>query len=420
MSTKILQGHSLQLLKGLPSKSIHCVITSSPYWGLRSYNTEPQIWGGNANCSHSTGFDEADGTCRECQAWLGEHGQEPTMKMWLAHEVLLFREVYRVLRDDGVLWINLGDTYATTPNGTAAATARQSGKDDRVFRDKPFSTSTPEIPAKNRLLLPARLAIALQEDGWWVREEVIWFKSNPIPSSVRDRTTPAHETIYMFSKRPTYYYDDVAIEEPCSPKTRPGRSDGRTIHAIDGGNGYDRRVNSLVRTYTSETRRKRSVWPITNEPFAGAHFATFPTALVEPMILASTSAVGVCPTCGSPHTRIRPPRPPADSTRQPTPRSRSDTWRSTCKCASQPPVPATVLDPFGGAGTVGLVANRLKRNAILMELNPTYVEIAQRRLEADLVQPEKRTEFAERYAREGRRGSSCSSWDESRASGDLS
>lgn len=392
-----IQGHSLDLLRKLQPQSVHCVITSSPYWGLRSYDTKPQIWGGEPDCPHVYGFKAPTRCCPNCGAWLGEHGQEPTLQMWLAHEVQLFREVRRVLRDDGTLWLNLGDTYATTPNGTAAAVARDRGHDDRTFRDKPHSTATKEIPAKNRLMLPARLAIALQEDGWWLRDEVIHNKANPMSSSVQDRTCPAHEMVYLFAKQPDYYFDDIAIEEPCSPNTRPRRTDGRTIKAVDGGLGYDRRVDSLRYTYSSATRRKRSVWSLVSEPSGAAHFATFPTALVEPMILASTSARGVCHRCGAPHRRLRPPRrppgqAPAQAHGQPAarpldlpeglrpPRPSMERFVQGCACVGSTPVPATVLDPFAGSGTVGVVATRLGRSSILLELNPLYLEIAKGRV----------------------------------------
>lgn len=412
MPSTVLHGHNLLLLREMPAKSVHCAITSSPYWGLRSYETEPQIWGGSPDCVHKDGFSESDNTCRHCKA-RGEHGLEPSMQMWLAHELAVFAEVHRVLRDDGTLWVNLGDTYATTPNGTAAAAAKAKGNDDRTFRDKPFSTASAEIPAKNRLMLPARLAIALQEAGWWLRDELVWSKKNPLPSSVRDRTTPSHEMVYLFAKQPSYYFDDIAIEEPCSPNTRPGRTDGRTVHAVDGGHGFDRRVNSLVRTYTSETRRKRSVWQLANEPFPGAHFATFPTALVEPMILASTSAAGVCPQCGAPHRRLRAPRRPRSSDRAVLqPKLIPNSWAPSCSCAPHRPIPATVLDPFGGSGTVGVVANRLNRDSILLELNPSYVSIARQRLLDDHQTPEI-------PKREKRRRQEFSSVDRTRASGEI-
>jgi DNA modification methylase len=370
MTITIMQGDCLEKLKEIDSDSIHCCVSSPPYWGLRDYGVVGQI-----------GLEGS----------LGEH---------IDMLVRVFEEVRRVLRKDGTLWLNYGDAYASAPNGRSAADTKAAGNDDRTFRDKPISTVGPvfrhddtghqkgrqgrsgnlgnggingaAIPggrvvaggllkAKDRMLLPARVAIALQEAGWWVRDEIIWHKPNPMPSSVKDRTTPAHEMIYMLSKSPRYYYDHEAVREPRTSdedaKTFRGGSyvggepGKRTVTgnkrikipgAWDLGSGAHGTINRDGRTaaqYTDEPydtndgkRNKRSVWTIAPKPFPEAHFATFPPDLIEPCILAG------CPEGG------------------------------------------TVLDPFFGAGTTALVAARHGRNCIGIELNPGYIGIAKRRL----------------------------------------
>ena len=340
MKIDILQGDSLAVLRTLPDESINCCVTSPPYWGLRDYGV------------------------------AGQGGLEPTLGEHIAWLVEVFSEVRRVLRHDGTLWLNYGDAYASAPNGRSAADTKAAGNDDRTFRDKPISTIGPirasfrrdgavvcppkhgvegTMKPKDRMLLPARVAIALHDDGWWVRDEIIWHKPNPMPSSVKDRTTPAHEMIYMLSKNPNYYYDAEAIKEPsiyAPGKTneveRPkgyynGKWSGKKELSGDrkkkGSNArWERQRNDGSFKAIRETRNRRSVWTVPPRPFAEAHFATFPPDLIEPCILAGCLWGG------------------------------------------------TVLDPFGGAGTTGLVADKNGRNAILIELNPEYVGIAKRRL----------------------------------------
>lgn len=327
----IHQGDALAVLKTLPEESVHCCVTSPPYWGLRDYGV------------------------------AGQGGLEPTLGEHLAGLVEVFREVRRVLRKDGTCWVNYGDAYASSPNGRSAADTKALGNDDRTFRDKPISTVGPilfqrigaggTMKPKDRMLLPARVAIALHDDGWYVRDEIIWHKPNPMPSSVKDRTTPAHEMIYMLSKRQKYFYDSAVIREDCVKTGTPGHlAGGRGERAgIRGGlrgkayltpkqdllekrqySGFNERWDAQADAPL--TRNKRSVWTIAPAPFAEAHFATFPPKLIEPCILAG------CPPGG------------------------------------------TVLDPFFGAGTTGLVAQQHGRDCIGIELNPAYIEIAKRRL----------------------------------------
>lgn len=494
-------GHVLDKLAELPEESVHCVVTSPPYWGLRAYGTEPQVWGGDAACEHSwlpmergkrkdmlpadqtasagrsggdhrqAGASHNGGNfCSRCGAWRGEHGQEPTLDLWLAHEVTIFRAVRRVLRKDGTLWVNIGDAYACAPNGrsaaatteafsTVTATYRPEGKPRHGNHSTLQGSQSPETPGrvssggifkpKDRLGLPHRLAFALQADGWWFRDEIVWHKPNPMPSSVRDRTTPAHEFMFMFSKSARYYYDQEAIKEP-SAASSLARYAQTTIHIQAGGAKQDayeagltgqrarsRRPNEIIKDlaaqakrkpagwatadgahdtirhnagerkpsaggdYTWATANKRSVWTIPTQPFPSAHFATFPEALVAPCILAGTSARGVCGACGAPWARTT--KTEALDTKQlkikrnvggredgmvtwatagglPKQAEVTTGWVPSCKCTDNVPVPATVLDPFAGSGTVGLVAEQAGRDSILIELNPAYAEMARERI----------------------------------------
>lgn len=360
MSVRILVGDVIDRLRNLQDGSVHCCVTSPPYWGLRDYGVAGQI------------------------------GMEPTYQEHIAALVAVFAEVRRVLRADGTLWLNYGDAYASTVNGRPAALI---AGDNRTFRDKPMSTVGGALKPKDLCMLPHRLAIALQESGWWVRSDIVWHKSNPMPSSVKDRPTPAKEYVFLLTKSPRYYYDADAIREPLadssivrleqdieaqagSARANGGMRSDRPMRAVCSRNNFRRagakntdvpgqKPQFRADRPDSETdlrgRNKRDVWTIATEGFPGAHFATMPTRLAEVCILAGTSAVGVCPHCGA-------------------------AWvpgAQTCRCPEHDPVPATVLDPFGGAGTTGLVADRLGRNALLVELNPAYAEIARERITAD-------------------------------------
>lgn len=289
----LLVGDCRETLRTLPDQSVHCVVTSPPYFGLRDYGVDRQI------------------------------GLEHSPAEFVAEMVAVFREVHRVLGDDGTLWLNLGDSYARnpakgksgTPNGRNLAKQGYSGG-----AGIPWGTKE-----KDLIGIPWRVAFALQADGWYLRQDIIWHKPNPMPESVRDRCTKAHEYIFMFAKSPRYYFDFEAIREPevC------GRMRGPALHpdakSTNGNGGLSRR-----KSYGK--RNRRSVWEVNTKPFKEAHFATYPPDLIEPCILAG------CPEGG------------------------------------------TVLDPFFGAGTTGLVAQQHGRNWIGCELNPDYADIARRRL----------------------------------------
>jgi DNA modification methylase len=405
-------GDCRELLRSLPDQSVHCVVTSPPYWGLRDYRLPPLVWGGPPECEHAWGAQikmhkggphgagimldggrsviEAQAACKDidagqfcqlCGAWRGQLGLEPDYRLYVEHMVEVFREVWRVLRDDGTLWLNLGDTYATgaysvgnCPVGGAQGDkwrgyrgerlANGRGDHDASERKKtaigplsqPNRAPQSGLKPKDLVGIPWRVAFALQDDGWYLRSEIIWHKPTAMPESVRDRPTKAHEQLFLLTRSSEYCYDAEAIKEPVAGTAHP-RGGGINPKAARGGD-YPRNVNCTyqapgqaehkglrlhgIRAKQNESfsaavsgivdrRNKRSVWTIPTEPTPDAHFATFPSKLVQPCILAGCPAGGV------------------------------------------------VLDPFGGSGTVGRVAEDLGRHWLLFDLSPDYAEIAKRK-----------------------------------------
>lgn len=375
MSTRILRGDCRDVLRTLPDASVHCCVTSPPYWNLRDYGVAGQI------------------------------GLEQTPTEYVTEIVAVFREVRRVLRDDATVFLNLGDCYSAGGNGPG------SGKQlTNVGAAMPSKKPPVGLKPKDLVGIPWMVAFALRDDGWYLRQDNIWAKRNCMPESVRDRTTRAHEYMFMLTKSPHYYYDATAIEEEgeiaAGTKAAKGSAE-RAKHANGRPPEYA--------VYTGK-RNKRSVWWLTTEPYPGAHFAVMPTTLVEPCILAGTSERGCCPACGAPwmrqQTRVAPdgrsvtvPANQRQAAKDGTPLmgdSRIDVgvraafnadrglvgkveagWLPSCTCDAGNPVPAVVLDPFGGAGTVALVADRHRRDAILIDLNPAYAELQIKRIQDD-------------------------------------
>ena len=350
MSIQIITGDCIERLREMPADSVHCVVTSPPYYGLRDYGTA--TWeGGDPGCDHiaptwqgQTG-QRADRTftanrafkqaCGKCGATRKDDGigLEATPEAHIAKLVEVFREVRRVLRKDGTLWLNYGDAYANDGKwggSTGGKHAKGLHGKGSIGRER---TNTGLKP-KDLMMMPARVALALQADGWWLRSEIIWAKPNPMPESVTDRPTSAHEKIYLLAKSARYFYDAEAVREDGNPKSAE-----RYRYGFSGTKGADavndrRTVPEGMREFNAG-RNLRNVWNIATAPFPGAHFSTFPPALVEPCIKAG------CPDSG------------------------------------------TVLDPFCGSGTTGLVADRLGRDAVLIELNPEYAAMAKRRVQQD-------------------------------------
>lgn len=362
MTVRILVGNSLDRLRELPDESVHCIVTSPPYYGLRDYGVSGQI------------------------------GLEPSPQEFIDVLVEVFREARRVLHKDGTCWVNMGDSYASNAGGYSATGSRGSTSDARI------SLKTMSAVVQNRSRVPASglkqkdlmgipwwLAFALRADGWWLRQEIIWHKPNPMPESIKDRCTKSHEHIFLLTKSERYFFDGEAIAEEVAESTIarlgqpslenqegsdrvPGKTNGKmkAVPPRFGGNKYGNsddqkhrtksgRAYSFKRSTATEgmpgapdqhrpdrddieyvgKRNKRSVWTVATSSFKEAHFATFPPALIEPCIKAG------CPRGG------------------------------------------VVLDPFLGAGTTGLVADRLQRDCIGIELNPEYAELARKRIQAE-------------------------------------
>lgn len=359
MTVEFLTGDVRMMLDLLPDASVQCCVTSPPYYGLRDYGVAGQI------------------------------GLEPTPDEYVAEMVAVFREVRRVLRDDGTLWLNIGDSYAAGGMGPG------SGKQlTNVGANIPAKKAPPGYKAKDLLGTPWLLAFALRADGWYLRSDIIWHKPNPMPESTKDRPTSAHEHVFLLAKRPSYFYDAEAIkEEAVTPAGTRGAKGSAARAAVAG-------VNSRPPEYAvyDGTRNIRNVWTIQTRPFRGAHFATMPPELAERCVRAGTSERGCCPACGAGWVRIveteykhherwfgdkqaaRNSRGVAGNSYNEPIAKRTVGWQPTCACPAHEPVPATVLDPFGGAGTTGLVAQQLGRKAILVELNPEYVTLARARL----------------------------------------
>lgn len=322
----IYEGDALQVLTQMTDQSVHCIVTSPPYWNLRDYGVEGQL------------------------------GMESTPEAYVENIVAVFREAKRVLRDEGTLWLNIGDSYMCNSGFTRATKSwKRSGTVD-------FKRSSPGVKTKDLVGIPWMVAFALRADGWYLRQDIIWSKPNPMPESVTDRCTKSHEYIFMLSKSPKYYYDSSAIRKPPAESTVkrmsqdvesqkgsnrvPGKTNGtmKAVMRSDKQRGHSRRhagFNERWDQMSGEEQRamganKRSVWHVATKPFKEAHFATFPPELIIDCIKAG------CPPKG------------------------------------------IVLDPFFGSGTTGTVAAGLHRDWVGIELNPEYIRIAERRLHKTL------------------------------------
>ncbi len=376
--TAILHGDVRASLRTLPANSIDCIVTSPPYWGLRDYGLPAQVWDGRSDCEHHWDRDGAT-RCSGCGAWRGQLGLEPTPELYVRHMVELFRDLRRVLKPQGTIWINLGDCYNAGTNAPRSASSNRVGYWQAAGSMGDRRVKAAGLKPKDLVGIPWRVALALQADGWYLRSDVIWSKPNPVPEGVRDRPVRAHEYVFLLSKEPRYFYDAEAVREIAYVGTTDERTNAREA-AIRRGHA------------------QRSVWSIPTQRYHKAHFATFPERLVEPCILAGTSAAGCCPTCGRAWERticVRYANPGNRSSNGPRSMERRDqspgftkrlirlvegeVWQPACSC-SQPRVPATVLDPFAGSGTTLAVARRLGRRAIGIELNHDYVEMARERV----------------------------------------
>lgn len=385
---RIYEGDVRKALREIPDESVQCVVTSPPYFGLRDYGTA--TWeGGDPNCDHmgspirtraninancGTGTDRKNREIREfyrevcgkCGARRVDRqiGLEPTVDDYVQTMVEVFREVRRVLRKDGTIWLNLGDSF----NG--------SGRD-------------PRLKPKDLMMIPARVALALQADGWWLRQKITWCKKAPLPESVTDRPTSATEEIFLLAKSPRYFYDAEAVREPTSGSYNGSSfTKGKTLIA---------RV-SLARVGEGERverpgRNLWNYWILGPEPFPEAHFAVFPSAIPQKAIMAGTSPMA-CPHCGAPWKRVvevewgQGEGKPYDSKRpdelvfrgRNRPSKRIELgWQPTCSCeGNDGSGKCVVLDPFHGSGTTMQVALQLGRAYVGCELNPEYIAMSLR------------------------------------------
>lgn len=457
----------------LADESVHMVVTSPPYFSLRSYLIPPTVWDGDPDCPHAflipkkvrrTGStngrgaqgstlggannkstlgpglaNDEDGASKlrtdhssfcQCGAWLGHLGLELTVQDYVRHMVQVFREVRRVLRSDGVCFMNLGDSYAQTGGtGLQGATTQRRGRRNAVAQQKKEPQSPPPgFQAKDLMLIPHRCAIALQEDGWIVRNDIVWEKASAMPESVLDRCTRSHEYIFHLVKSQRYYWDVTAIAEPGSPDTHAryarGRSDShkysegqqtitRTFEHMARVTPKSAPASSGIRNNESfsaavkdvvATRNKRTVWRLNTASYSESHYAVYPPAIPETTILVGTSAHGVCANCGAPWVRqtekiVAPGRGSGNKERKHrdlfggnpdhsahlgfgvpyVPNATVTTgWAAACACAADV-VPATVLDIFAGSNTTGMVAERLGRRWIGLDLG--YQDMQERRLQ---------------------------------------
>jgi DNA modification methylase len=352
---------SLEVMREWPSESVDMCVTSPPYWGLRDNQIEPSVWGGRNDCRHQWTHSFLPPTknarqgstettkhpslaaidkpkkgqqCQKCGAWFGQLGLEPTPELYVQHLVEIFREVRRVLKKEGTLWLNLGDSYA------ANRTYQVHNTKDAKEHTYSIGSSVPKgLKAKDLVGIPWSVAFALRSDGWYLRQDIIWAKPNPMPESVQDRCTRSHEYVFLLSKNKKYYYDSESIKEPCAKVSiaRQKRGISTTNKWIDGAPGQTPHTLSQPRTNdksrsVSLKRNKRDVWTITVKSSGYKHFSSYPPDLIEPCVLAG------CPKGG------------------------------------------IVLDCFMGTGTTAAVALQHGRNYVGIDASPAYCKIAENRI----------------------------------------
>lgn len=357
---KTIQANALKGLKNLPTDSVDCIVTSPPYWGLRSYGEETiDVWDGDESCEHEwlekrhvdtrgiegTGLNGRDpnklenrlhyteGFCRHCNAWRGQLGLEPTFQLFIQHLLQIFDECYRVLKPTGTCWVNLGDSYAGSNQGYGTVSMTEKQKSNRgtvaLTQKKSNIAKVDGVKPKSLCQIPSRFAIAMTDNGWILRNEIIWWKRNAMPSSAKDRFTVDFEKLFFFTKSGKYFFEqqlEKSIWADFDKRSTNGSSKGK------GETEQEKYSMQGCGSYTEGGQRNmRTVWDIPTRPLTDAHFAAYPEQLVE-----------ICIKAGCPENGI-------------------------------------VLDPFGGSGTTGIVARKLNRNYIMFEMVSEYIKIKEKR-----------------------------------------
>lgn len=381
----IYNENCLGTMARMPDNFLHCVVTSPPYWGLRDYGTSGEAWPA-VSYQPMPGLPEV-----EIPAMSAQLGLEPTPEAFVGHIVHIFREVRRVLREDGTLWLNFGDSYAGNGGQYGDEKSTLGGRNQNGTQGaERFKKKGLCVPPKNLIGIPWRVAFALQADSWYLRQDIIWHKPNPMPESVTDRCTKAHEYLFLLTKSIRYYYDAEAVKE--------GKAES-TIQDKRGNENGNRRERQYPGQQTNGgtnlggcdgTRNRRSVWTIATKTYSGSHFAVFPPGLVKPCILAG-SPEKACSQCGAGYGRQVEKRPmvirksnrgeaigkfgrtAASGAMLEPAQSKTVGWQPACTCNAEPGR-ATVYDPFGGSGTTAEVANQYGRDWILSEISAEYVE----------------------------------------------
>ena len=375
-------GDALAVLREMPADSVHCCVTSPPYFGLRDYGVDGQI------------------------------GLEETPAEFVARLVEVFREVRRVLHPSGVCWVNMGDSYARQGGRDSQQPRRWDGrKNDPGAMHSTRHASDFGLKPKDIIGVPWMLAFALRDDGWYLRQEIIWHKPAPMPESVTDRCTKAHEQVFLLAKNERYFYDAEAVKIRQSESTgsRMLRGVSSDHKNVNGAGGQSKHSINQPREYGEgydlpSMANRRSVWTVASEPFPGSHFATFPSELIRPMIRAGSSERGCCPACLAPWRRVtekgqyskQSPSKRKDAANNPHNHTTANSitqlvgggfvpvftrgWEPTCKCNAGDPAPCTILDTFGGSGTTGMVARQEGRACVMIELNPEYAAMHRARV----------------------------------------
>ncbi len=447
---KVIVGDCVEVMQTWPAGSVNLVVTSPPYWGLRFYGEETvRVWGGDPECEHSfslsappprkrskkdivnqnsiqsykdnpSAYDSTESCfCSKCGAWRGSLGLEPHPQLFIDHLVEICREIKRVLKPSGTFWLNLGDTYCSSGKwvnkklgdiGKQNRSVEGGSVDAYSMRGK-LKPDGGWIQPKQKLMIPARVAIALQHEGWILRNDIIWEKPNAMPSSVKDRLTCVHEHVFLFAKQRRCYFDLDAIRVPHKENTLQREEYGHKISKFMGGQNRHKELleKGFIKMNMSPLgKNPGDIWRIPTTPFPGSHFAVFPPKLIEPIVKAGCPR-WICSRCGKPRTRItekkgyieHPQREGRNvkavqfskeenkyvsgGTLGLISQEKTVDW-SDCGCGEDW-VGGVVLDPFAGSGTALRVARKLGRRFIGIEINPEYAAMAEERVRSDKYSP---------------------------------